>query len=63
MEVIVSRRILGILASIAGSAIGAWWLTSRRASNRAVRRLPTRRHGTVIYDNHPIAGDFDEGAI
>jgi len=61
VEVTVSRRTLGILASIAGSAIGAWWWANRRASNTAVRRLPVR--GTVIYDNHAVAGDFDDATI
>jgi hypothetical protein len=59
----VSRRTLGILASIAGSAIGAWWWTSRRASSTAVRRRPARDNGTVIFNNHPVAGDFDEGLV
>jgi hypothetical protein len=63
VEVTVSRRTLGILASIAGSAIGAWWWASRRASSTAVRRLPSRDHGTVIYDNHAVAGDFDDAPI
>jgi hypothetical protein len=59
----MSRRTLGILASVAGSAIGAWWLASRRASSMTVRRLPVRDHGTVIFDNHAVASDSFDGIL
>jgi hypothetical protein len=63
VEVNVSRRTLGILATVAGSAIGAWWWSSRRASSTAVRRLPARDRGTVIYDNHATVLDSAEYVV
>jgi hypothetical protein len=59
----MSRRTLGILASVAGSAIGAWWWISRRASSTAGRRLPARDRGTVIFDNHATALDSAEDIV
>jgi multidrug resistance efflux pump len=41
-----------------GSALGAWWLTTQRTR----RRPSTRDHGTVIFDNTPVAPDV-EGII
>jgi hypothetical protein len=50
----VNKRTLGILASVIGSAIGAWWLVRQRST--AARTLtPAREHGTVIFDNTPVA--------
>ncbi len=59
----MSRRTLGILASVMGSAIGAWWWTTQRAQRTAARRLPARERGTVIFDNHTVANDAAEGII
>jgi hypothetical protein len=58
----VRKRTLGILATVVGSAFGAWWLTSQRHSRTARRTLPPREHGTVIFDNTPVASDT-EGII
>jgi hypothetical protein len=56
----VSTRTLGFLA-VVGSALGAWWWTTQRASmSTSVQRMPARDHGTVIFDNHVPASDgFD----
>ena len=46
----MNRRTYGILAGVIGSALGAWWYSRRRGSNRdAIDR------GTVIFDNTPTA--------
>ncbi|MEO6237563.1 MAG: hypothetical protein ABIQ52_11240 [Vicinamibacterales bacterium] len=58
----MSRQTLGILAGVVGSAIGAWWWTSQRAS-RAVARVPARDRGTVIFDNHTAASDSADNII
>ena len=55
----MSKRTLGILATVVGSAFGAWWLTSQRRSRPAAALLPARDHGTVIFDNTPVASDVD----
>ena len=51
----MSRRTLGILATVAGSAIG-WWLSTQRRS-AVSKRLPERDHGVVIFDNTPTASE------
>ena len=54
-EAPVSKRTLGILATVAGSAIGWWWTTQRRS---AVSRLtPARDHGVLLFDNRPMVSD------
>lgn len=58
-EAIVSKRTLGILATVVGSAFGAWWLTTQRRSRAAGNLLPARDHGTVIFDNTPVASDVE----
>lgn len=58
-EGIVSKRTLGILATVVGSAFGAWWLTTQRRSRAAGSQLATRDHGTVIFDNTPVASDAE----
>lgn len=54
----MTTRTYGILASVIGSALGAWWYTRRRVANRG-----TRQHGTVIYDNTPAATPMSEGVV
>jgi hypothetical protein len=51
----VSRRTMGVLASVIGSAVGAWWWTRQRAAARARQIGPER--GTVIFDNTPTAAE------
>jgi hypothetical protein len=46
----VTTRTYGILASVIGSALGAWWYSRHRTTHRS-----TRDHGTVIFDNTPTA--------
>jgi hypothetical protein len=57
----MSTRTYGILASVVGSALGAWWYARRRAA------APPRRsagRGTVIFDNTPTAtGLTGEGVV
>jgi hypothetical protein len=45
----MTTRTYGLLASVLGSALGAWWYSRRRAANRG------RDTGTVIFDNTPAA--------
>jgi hypothetical protein len=52
----LSRRTLGILASVVGSAIGTWWWARQRSASYNARNMPPARdHGTVIYRNTPTA--------
>jgi hypothetical protein len=55
----VNTRTLGILATVVGSALGAWWWTSQRRSRAAHELQPARDHGTLIFDNTPAAADTD----
>jgi len=55
----VSIRTLGLVATIVGSALGAWWWTSQRARSTRLRSLPRRDRGSVIFDNTPTAADAD----
>jgi hypothetical protein len=48
----MSTRTYGILASIIGSALGAWWYARRRAGTPTQR---TGGRGTIIFDNTPTA--------
>jgi hypothetical protein len=54
LEDAVNRRRYGILAGIIGSALGAWWWTHRRATNRNRNLTPARDRGEVILDNTPV---------
>jgi hypothetical protein len=57
----VSKRTFGILASVVGSAMGAWWWNRQRMALRNDQRLtPAREHGTVIFHNtpQPVEGDI-----
>ncbi len=54
----MTKRTLGIVAGVVGSALGAWWFTTqRRARGRASG--PVRDRGTVIFDNTPVPPDVD----
>jgi hypothetical protein len=58
----MNTRTLGILATVVGSALGAWWWTTQQRS-RATRQLaPARDHGRLIFDNTPTAAN-SEGII
>jgi hypothetical protein len=46
----VSRRTYGILASVIGSAVGAWWYTRQRSGFSTA--APVER-GTTIFHNTP----------
>ena len=59
----MSKRTLGILATMAGSAIGAWWWTTQRGSSVTVRRVSARDRGTVIFDNHTTASEIAEDIV
>ena len=52
----MTKRTWGILAGVAGSAIGAWYFRSRRGRRSLT---PGREHGAVIFDNTPTASDVD----
>ena len=60
-EALVTNRTLTIVATLLGSALGAWWITSQRRSSN-LSRIPAREHGTVIFDNTPTASST-EGII
>jgi hypothetical protein len=53
----VTTRTYGILASVIGSALGAWWYSRRRAHRS------TGDHGTVIFDNTPTATPMSSEGI
>jgi len=47
------------LATVVGSAFGAWWLTSQRRSKWGSALPAAQGRGTVIFDNTPVASDLD----
>ena len=51
----MKTRTFGIIASVVGSAIGAWYFVRRRAAAQARHLTPARERATVIYDNTPTA--------
>jgi len=58
----VTTRNVGMVLVIVGSALGAWWLFSRRpAGARPAGSRPTEasERGTVIFDNTPQASDAE----
>jgi hypothetical protein len=56
----MSIRTYGILASVIGSALGAWWWRHRATQAASA----TSERGTVIFDNTPTATPLSgEGAI
>jgi hypothetical protein len=56
-------RTYGILASVIGSALGAW-LWNRQRHSRNAQLTPPREPGTVIFDNTPTVPDeASEGVI
>lgn len=57
----MTARTYSILAGLVSSAVGAWWWNRSRAARRA-NLVPAREHGTVIYDNTPMASST-EGVI
>ena len=57
----MTKRTWGILATMVGSAVGAWWFTTQRRSRPAMLS-GARERGTVIFDNTPTASDT-EGII
>jgi hypothetical protein len=59
----MTTRTYGILASVIGSALGAW-LWNRQRHSRNAHLTPPRERGTVIYDNTPTVPDeASEGII
>lgn len=57
----MTTRTWGILATMVGSAVGAWWFTTQRRS-RSNSLAAARNRGTVIFDNTPTASGT-EGVI
>jgi hypothetical protein len=54
----VTKRNYGVIASVIGSAIGAWWYVRRRqAGSAGLNRQGMRERGRVIFDNTPTAAD------
>jgi hypothetical protein len=58
----VTIRTYSILASVIGSAVGAWWW-NRQRMGRTAGLTPAREHGTVIFDNTPTAADVNPEGI
>jgi|GraSoiStandDraft_46_1057282.scaffolds.fasta_scaffold138480_2 hypothetical protein len=58
-EAFVTRRTLGIMASVVGSALGAWWWTTQRRSRAYSSVALPRERGTVIFGNTPTPSDID----
>jgi hypothetical protein len=58
-EARVSNRTLGLVMTVVGSALGAWWLASQRQSRTTVALTAPREHGTVIFHNTPTAAETD----
>lgn len=59
----MSIRTYSILASVIGSALGAWWWNRQRGTRNS-QLTPAREPGTVIYDNTPTAADvMSEGIL
>jgi hypothetical protein len=56
----LNRRNIGILATVIGSAMAAWYWTRHRSAGTG-RLTPARERGTLIYDNTPVASG--EGII
>ena len=54
----MTKRTWGILATMVGSAVGAWLLTTQRRSRNATMTLQ-RDRGTVIFDNTPRPTGID----
>ncbi|MCA1563353.1 MAG: hypothetical protein LC804_24900 [Acidobacteria bacterium] len=58
----MTRRVYGMLAGLAGSAIGAWWWRHRGSRLNSFRDAQDARdRGTVIFDNTPTASE--EGVL
>ena len=51
----MTKRNVGMLMAIVGSALGAWWLVSQQRSRAARPSRPSRERGSVIFDNTPQA--------
>jgi hypothetical protein len=56
---LVTRRTLGIMAGVVGSALGAWWWTTQRRSHSDLSKASRRERGTVVFDNTPTPSDVD----
>jgi len=54
----MTKRTWGLLATVVGSAMGAWWLTTQRRA-RAARMSIQHDRGTVIFDNTPRPTGID----
>jgi hypothetical protein len=60
-EALLSTRTYSILASVIGTAVGAWWWRRHRSASTSA---PARDNGTVIYHNTPAASALSgEGVI
>lgn len=56
----MTKKTLGILAGVVGSAVGAWLLNRQRFSAQRMQRLAAKRdHGTVIFHNTPTPVEGD----
>ena len=51
----MTKRNVGMLMTIVGSALGAWWLVTQQRLRMTRGSASTRERGTVIFDNTPQA--------
>ena len=56
----MSKRTLGLLAGVVGSAVAWYWNRQRLAQQSTSTLMPARDHGTVIFHNtpQPVEGDI-----
>lgn len=53
----MTKRNIGMLMAIVGSAIGTWWLVTQQRARTARVAASTHDRGTVIFDNTPHPSD------
>lgn len=53
----MTKRNVGMLMAIVGSALGAWWVVTQQRSRTARASTANRERGTVIFVNTPQASD------
>lgn len=55
----MTKRNVGMLMTIVGSALGAWWLVTQQRARLARSSASNRHRGTVIFDNTPQASNSE----
>ena len=55
----MTKRNVGMLMAIVGSALGTWWLVTQQRTRTARAAALNRDRGTVIFNNTPQASEAD----